>query len=213
MERFFLPLEFRGRALQSTCMRRLLLTASAALLGLAALSLAVPVSNAQTNAQKDSSQVIGKEVAPDVPDAIQVPAGEEVVLYTHATGSQIYTCQPAAGDRFTWTLKGPDAELHDRKDKVIGQHSAGPTWKLKDGSEVTGKAAAQVESLDTKSIPWLLVKVTSNAGKGALSEATTIQRVHTKGGKPPAEGCDAAHKDAETKSSYSADYYFYAPVK
>jgi len=154
-----------------------------------------------------------KEFPPDVPDAIQVPASEEVVLYAHATGSQVYTCAAAAGDRFSWTLKGPDAELHDRHDKVIGQHSAGPTWKLKDGSAVTGKGAAQVDSLDADSIPWLLVKVVSHDGKGQLSNVTTIQRVHTKGGKPPAEGCDASHRDAEYKSSYSADYFFFAPAK
>jgi len=154
-----------------------------------------------------------KEFAPDVPDTIQVPTGEEVVLYAHATGSQVYTCQAAAGDRFSWTLKGPDAELRDRHDKVIGQHSAGPTWKLKDGSAVTGKAAAQVNSLDADSIPWLLVKVVSHDGKGQLSNVTTIQRVHTKGGKPPAEGCDATHRDAEYKGSYSADYFFFAPGK
>ncbi len=148
-----------------------------------------------------------------MPDAIQAPSGEEVVLFVHASGSQVYTCQAGAADRFSWTLKGPEAELRDRNDKVIGQHSAGPTWKLKDGSEVTGKAAAQVDSLDADSIPWLLVRVASHSGKGLLSNVTTIQRIHTKGGKPPAEGCDASHKDAESKSSYSADYYFYAPAK
>ena len=154
-----------------------------------------------------------KDAPPDVPDAIQVPAGEEVVLYTHATGSQIYTCQAGAEGKFNWTLKAPDAELHDRKDKVIGHHSAGPSWKLTDSSEVTGKAAAHVDALDPGSTPWLLVKVVSHAGNGLLSSVTTIQRVHTRGGQPPAEGCDASHRDAETKSSYSADYYFYAPAK
>ena len=153
-----------------------------------------------------------KEPAPDVPDAIQVPAGLEVAVYAHASGSQIYTCQAADG-KFSWTLKAPDAELRDRQDKVIGQHSAGPSWKLKDGSEVTGKAAAHVDSLDADSIPWLLVNVVSHAGKGLLSDVTTIQRVHTHGGKAPAEGCAAAHVNAETKSSYTADYYFYAPAK
>jgi len=170
----------------------------------------ISLTTAQGNTQNDSPR---KESAPDVPDSIQVPAGEEVVLFVHASGSQIYACQAAAGDRFAWTLKGPEAELRDRNDKVIGQHSAGPTWKLKDGSEVSGKAAAQVDSLDADSIPWLLVKVANNSGKGALSKVTSIQRVHTKGGKPPAEGCDAAHRDAESKSSYTADYYFYAPGK
>ena len=163
-----------------------------------------------TTAQMDAP---AKESPPDVPDAIAVPAGLEPVLFAHAKGSQIYTCQPGADGKFAWTLKGPDAELKDRKDKVIGQHSAGPTWKVKDGSEVTGKAVAHVDALDPESIPWLLVNVTSHAGKGLLSDVTTIQRVHTHGGQPPAEGCDESHKDAETKSNYSADYYFYAPAK
>jgi hypothetical protein len=165
---------------------------------------------AQANAQKDAP---AKESPPDVPDSIGAPAGEEVVLLAHATGSQIYTCQAAADGKFAWTLKAPEADLHDRKDKVIGQHSAGPTWKLKDGSEVTGKAAAKVDSLDQASIPWVLLKVVSNSGKGELAHVTTIQRVRTHGGQPPADGCDAAHSGSETKSSYNADYYFYAPAK
>jgi hypothetical protein len=187
-------------------MRRLLL-ASALVIGLAVIIFGTSFTTAQT---KDAPV---KEVPPDVPDSIQAPAGEDVVLLAHATGSQIYTCQAAADGKFSWTLKAPDAELRDRQDKVIGQHSAGPSWKLKDGSEVTGKAAAHVDSLDADSIPWLLVNVVSHAGNGLLSSVTTIQRVHTHGGKAPAEGCDAAHLNAETKSSYTADYYFYAPAK
>jgi hypothetical protein len=161
------------------------------------------------NAQSASQN----EPAPDVPDAIQAAAGLEVVVYAHATGSQIYTCQAAADGKFSWTLKGPDADLHDRKDKVIGHHSAGPTWRLTDGSEVTGKAVAHVDSLDADSVPWLLVNVVSHAGNGLLSNVTTIQRVHTHGGQPPSEGCDVAHVNTETKSNYTADYYFYAPAK
>jgi len=187
-------------------MRRLLSNA-AAVGGIVVVILGASLASAQA---KDAPQ---KESQPDVPDAIQVPAGEDVVLLAHATGSQIYTCQAAADGKFSWTLKAPEAELHDRNDKVIGSHSAGPSWKLKDGSEVTGKAAARVDSLDGQSIPWLLVKVVGHAGNGQLNSVTSIQRVHTHGGQPPAEGCDAAHRDAETKSSYTADYYFYAPVK
>ncbi len=161
--------------------------------------------------QKDAPR---PESAPDVPDAIQVPAGLEPVLFVHAKGSQIYACTAGADGKFSWTLKAPDAELRDRNDKVIGQHSAGPSWKLKDGSEVTGKAAAHVDALDPNSIPWLLVNVVTNSGKGQLAKATVIQRVHTHGGKPLNEDvCDASHKDAESKSSYTADYYFFAPGK
>jgi hypothetical protein len=169
-----------------------------------------PQAKNQSGAQKEAPY---KEEPPDVPDTIAVPAGLEVVLYAHATGSQIYTCQPAADGKFAWALKAPDAELHDRKDKVIGTHFAGPTWKLKDGSEVTGKAAAKVDSLDGESVPWLLVNVVGHAGKGLLDSVTTIQRVHTHGGMPPGDVCDAAHVNTESKSSYTADYYFYAPAK
>src|SRR5882762_9733514 len=180
-------------------MKRFLASAAIALLGLVGF-LRLPLAHAQ------------KESAPDVPEAIQAPAGEEVVLFAHASGSQIYTCQAGAAGRFSWTLKAPEAELRDRNDKVIGQHSAGPTWKLKDGGGVSGKLAAEVDSLDADSIPWLLVKAENHSGKGLLASVTTIQRVHTHGGKPPAEGCDESHKDAETKRAYTADYYFYAPA-
>jgi len=171
---------------------------------------AVILAASLAHAQKEAP---AKEPPPDVPDAIAVPAGVDVVLWTHATGSQIYTCQAGADGKFSWTLKAPEAELHDRKDKVIGEHSVGPTWKLKDGSEVTGKAVAHVDALDPESIPWLLVNVVGHAGKpGLLSDVTTIQRVHTHGGAAPADGCDEAHKGTETKSAYSADYFFYGPA-
>ena len=153
------------------------------------------------------------ESAPDVPDAIVVPDGLTPVLFVRAAGSQIYTCQADSEGKYNWVLKAPDAELKDRKDKVIGQHTAGPTWKLKDGSDVTGKAIAHVDSLDSDSIPWLLLDVVSNSGKGALAKVTKIQRVHTHGGKPGNDPCDESHKGEETKSKYAADYYFYAPGK
>src|SRR5580700_487314 len=189
-------------------MRRVLHT-PATILALIVFAFAIPLGNAQSKEQKQAPY---KESPPDVPETIAVPAGLEVVLYAHATGSQIYTCQAAADGKFAWTLKAPDAELHDRKDKVIGSHSAGPTWKLKDGSEVTGKAAAKVDSLDGESIPWLLVNVVGHSGKGLLTSVTAIQRVHTHGGMPSGDVCDAAHVNTESKSSYTADYYFYAPA-
>jgi hypothetical protein len=165
------------------------------------LFLGVAVANAQ------------KISPPDVPDAIKARAGEEVVFVARATGSQIYTCRAGADGKFAWTLKAPDAELKDGDGKVIGSHFAGPAWKLTDGSEVTGKASAHVDSEDSSSIPWLLVDVVTHSGSGLLTNVNVIQRVQTHGGKPPAQGCDESHHDAETKSSYTADYYFYTPAK
>jgi hypothetical protein len=150
---------------------------------------------------------------PEVPDKIKAPAGEEVVLQAHASGSQIYVCKQGPEQKLGWILKAPEAELRDQQGAVIGRHYAGPTWKHNDGSEVTGKAAARVEP-DPDSIPWLLVTATGHAGTGVLSSVTSIQRIHTKGGQPPAAAeCNASKEGVETKSSYTADYYFYAPAK
>jgi len=173
------------------------------------LSLVVPTAVLVFATALATAQI--KDQPPRVPEAIQAPAGTEVVLLAHASGSQIYTCQAGTDGKFSWTLKAPQAELRDRNDQVIGEHAAGPSWKLKDGSAVTGKAAGHADSPDANSIPWLLVNVVSHSGKGLLDTVTTIQRVDTRGGKAPADGCDAAHRDSETKSSYTADYYFYAP--
>jgi Protein of unknown function (DUF3455) len=151
---------------------------------------------------------------PDVPDKIKAPAGEEVVLVAHATGSQIYVCQSGTDGKLAWTLKAPEAELHNQQGAIIGRHYAGPTWKDNDGSEITGKAAARVDSPDANSIPWLLVTVTARSGEGVLSRVTTIQRINTKSGQsPPASDCTSPRQNVEVKSAYTADYYFYAPPK
>jgi Protein of unknown function (DUF3455) len=150
---------------------------------------------------------------PDVPDKIRAPAGEEIVLHVQASGSQIYVCQAGTDGKLTWTLKAPEAELHDQQGAIVGRHYVGPTWKDKDGSEVTGKAVARVDSPDADSIPWLLVTATDHSGEGVLSRVTSIQRIHTKGGLPPAADCTASKQNLEAKSTYSADYYFYAPAK
>lgn len=149
-----------------------------------------------------------------VPEAIKVPAGEKLLLKAHATGFQIYTCKAGGDGAAQWELKAPDAELHDRKGAVIGHHFAGPTWKHKDGSEVTGKASAHVDSPDAGSIAWLLVGATGHTGEGVFAKVSSIQRINTKGGKPPAAAeCTAANNGAESKSPYSADYYFYSAAK
>jgi hypothetical protein len=162
-----------------------------------------------------AAQASGQGVSrPDVPDKIKAPAGEDVVLQVHASGSQLYVCQLGTDGKLAWTLKAPEAELRDQQGATIGRHYAGPTWKDNDGSEVTGKAVARVDSPDSDSIPWLLVTTTGHSGEGAFSRVTSIQRIHTKGGlPPPAADCNASKQNLEAKSSYTADYYFYGPAR
>jgi|SRR5271156_5332270 len=148
--------------------------------------------------------------AQEIPQQLQPPANEQLLVRVHAKGDQVYTCKADAAPP-AWTLKAPDAQLFDKDGKAFGRHFAGPSWEAADGSRVTGKAAANVPSPDADSIPWLLVNVVSHEGSGVLSRTTTIQRINTKGGKAPSSGCDASHAGQELRVPYSADYLFYAP--
>lgn len=151
--------------------------------------------------------------APNVPENLKAPPGEEVILLAHATGYQVYVCQTGADQKLAWVLKGPEADLHDANGAIIGSHFAGPTWKHNDGSEVKGKVVAKADAPEPDSIAWLLLNATGHSGSGIFSRVTTIQRVHTKAGQPPqASTCDASKQGTESKSPYSADYYFYAPA-
>jgi Protein of unknown function (DUF3455) len=184
---------------------KLLILLAATVLGFAALA------QAQTPAPPQSN----------IPASLQTPAGEKLILQAHATGWQIYTCGAGADGKPRWTLKAPDADLHDEKGAVIGHHAAGPSWKYKDGSQVIGKAIAHVDTpapdmkrMAAPSIPWLLVSAVGHSGDGLFARVTSIQRLHTEGGQPPPVAeCDLSKPSAEARSSYAADYYFYAPAK
>ena len=151
---------------------------------------------------------------PDVPVPIQAPAREKVILVGHATGVQIYVCQAGTNPAFAWTFKAPEADLTDASGKKIMQHFAGPTWKHIDGSEVVGRVVIKQDAPKPDAIPWLLLTATSHAGQGVLTPVTSIQRIHTDGGVAPnANTCDASKIGQESRSPYSADYYFYGPEK
>jgi Protein of unknown function (DUF3455) len=149
---------------------------------------------------------------PEVPESLKAPAGEQVILAAHATGVQIYVCQGGAEQKFGWVLKAPEAELANSTGKTIVHHFAGPTWKHVDGSEVKGKLVAKADAPRPDAIPWLLLGAVSHSGEGVLSRVTSIQRIHTEGGLAPgANSCDASSNGKESRSAYTADYYFYAP--
>ena len=48
--------------------------------------------------------------------------------------------------------------------------------------------------------PWLLLTATNHSGTGMLAGVSTIQRIHTKGGQPPATPrCTSSNLDATSK--------------
>jgi hypothetical protein len=157
-----------------------------------------------------SGVAIGGEI---VPDALKVPATQELSLEVQATGVQVYECKASKEEptRFEWVFKAPEAVLLDSAGKKIGRHYAGPTWESDDGSKVVGEVKAKDNGPDPNAIPWLLLTAKSKLGKGVFGETQSIQRVNTSGGKAPLEGCDESQLGKESRVAYKATYRFYAP--
>lgn len=144
------------------------------------------------------------------PDPVAASPGLVLRLALGADGVQIYRCaQEAAGAR--WLFQAPEALLFDGQNMQQGTHGAGPFWRLADGSLVRAAAAAQRPASHANAIPWLLLRVTTQEGQGALTGVTEIRRIDTFNGTAPAGGCDAAHFGREVRMRYSAVYEFYAP--
>ena len=148
-------------------------------------------------------------LAPVVPAALQVASPEKLSFSAKAQGVQIYQWLPKkdAPTQFEWAFKAPAADLFDAQGKKIGHHYAGPTWEATDGSKVVGAVKSRVDSKVPGAAPWLLVGAKTHAGTGIFSHVTSIQRLETSGGKPPATA--GAKPGEEVRVPYTATYYFY----
>jgi hypothetical protein len=145
---------------------------------------------------------------PDVPAAIQVPAGNKLFLVAYAVGTQNYTCNGAGA----WGPSVPAATLFDKHGHPIGIHFGGPTWQYQDGSSVLGQKIAGA-TVTPGAIDWLLLKALSTTpganGGDRLVGTTYIQRLTTNGGLAPAGACVTA---TAAHVPYTAVYYFYRAV-
>ena len=139
---------------------------------------------------------------PAVPAAIKVQAGNEVHFHGFARGVQIYTWNGAS-----WGSAVPEATLFDDDGNQVAIHFAGPTWESNNGSKVVGAVVPPTTTVDTNSIPWVLLRAVSTEGFGVLSDTTFIQRIHTAGGKAPTAPGTAVGQVA--RMPYTADYFFY----
>jgi hypothetical protein len=141
-------------------------------------------------------------------ELVDVPVGAVKFLEVTAKGVQIYTCI-AKDQNFAWVLQGPEADLFDTSGHKIGTHSAGPIWKLLDGSAVVGEKVAEAPAPEPQAIPWLLLRVKVLTGTGNLTNAAWIRRIHTHGGLTPTAGCDIAHAEQTKRVLYAANYQFF----
>jgi hypothetical protein len=130
-----------------------------------------------------------------LPDAVAAP-GEAIVLTMHAEGAQVYECKAGPDGKPAWAFREPIATLLV-DGKTVGRHYAGPSWEHKVAGSAPGATA--------NDIPWLKLEVVSRRGSGILSGATTVQRIHTQGGKLDG-ACD--QPGGFRSAPYSADYVF-----
>ena len=145
--------------------------------------------------------------------AVAPPAGSTLVLELFADGVQIYTRDSKDGGGYGWAFNAPDAKLFDKDGRQVGTHFSGPAWELDDGSGINGEVVAKADAPEAGAIQWLLLRVTSHQGSGALSAVSYIRRADTKGGVGPKAGCDAQHLSEQARMRYSATYQFYSAPK
>jgi hypothetical protein len=136
------------------------------------------------------------------------PPAKPPAIEAFAKGVQIYTCK-ASGDTYAWSLKAPDASLHDSKGKLIGKHFAGPSWQATDGSIVVGELLNASPSPTPGAVAWLVLRAKSHNGSGIMADVAYIVRMQTEGGVAPTGGCDASHVGTDVRVPYSAIYLFF----
>ena len=142
--------------------------------------------------------------SPEVPAPIAA-SGQTLVAIVHAEGAQVYECKADTAGKLAWQFREPIATLL-LNGKTVGQHYAGPTWEMADGSAITAKVAGKAPGATAQDIPLLKLEVVSRSGSGQLGSVATVQRLATKGGVAVG-ACGSA--GAFLSVPYSADYAFY----
>ena len=155
-----------------------------------------------------SSSGAQRPCPPQVPAALDPPAGVTLAAGVAASGVQVYVCSaPKPGEAPAWTLEGPHATL-SRGSEVVGIHFAGPTWQALDGSSVKGAKVASADAPVATAVPWLLLSG-APSGQGTFGQVTHVQRLETAGGKAPGGGCDASHIGQKVLVPYTSSYFMY----
>jgi hypothetical protein len=164
---------------------------------------------------------------PPVPPGLEVQGPSHAFLVGHALGTQNYECQPSPSGllgRVAWTLFTPEATLFNDESEQLITHFFSPnpdegntvraTWQdSADTSIVWARGIAQA-TVDKAAIPWVLLEAAGTAvgpnGGTTLADTTFVQRLNTRGGLPPATGCDTLNDVGHRAfMPYTADYFFY----
>lgn len=145
--------------------------------------------------------------------ALRVLPNEAPAFVLSADGVQVYQCQavPADTNAYAWFLVAPDATLSDGTGSVARLASPNHWNSLHDLSGVSA-VPLRMQAAGATNLPWELLHAVPDGSPGMFAGVTSIQRVNTRGGVPPAGGCDETHVGDQARVAFSADYYFYKPA-
>jgi hypothetical protein len=154
----------------------------------------------------------GPDARVTAPEKLRPGANEALTMIVSAKGVQVYECRAKKDQTgaYEWAFVAPQAELVDERGKGVGKHYAGPHWEAADGSKIVGTVRERSDAPTPDAIPWLLLAAKSVGAEGAFSRVTSIQRVNTRGGLAPGEGCSQATVGSSARVGYTADYYFFS---
>jgi len=189
--------------------------------------------------QARAARADGNITPPTLPPGMApVPAGNKLVLGTHAVGTQNYVCKPS-GAGVAYVLFTPEATLFGEDGGQVITHNFSPnpfepntdpkvvangtiraTWQYRDTSIVwaklhaTDRTGSGAVTVDQQAIAWLLLDGVGSqsgpTGGDKLKDTTFVQRLNTTGGLAPLTGCSSLTDLGNTAFvPYTADYFFY----
>jgi hypothetical protein len=151
-----------------------------------------------------------------IPEILNVPEGNRLVLQTYAQGVQVYEVKRSTIDpsTYAWVNVGPSANFYAKPDftNQLGIHFRGPGWQfikgLYKGEMVFGTKLKEVTP-DPSAIAWLLLKAVDSLSSPG-NKVTYIQRVCTAGGLPPSTPATEQNLGGQDSIPYTTTYLFYA---
>ncbi|HZZ92619.1 MAG TPA: DUF3455 domain-containing protein [Usitatibacter sp.] len=139
-------------------------------------------------------------------------ADEEPAFRLVENGVRVYECRQALTDpdRFHWAFVTPDATLNDpASGHDVATARAIDQWNsMIDLSSVSAVLRATQES-SPGDLPWAYMRAIPTSPDGMFAGVTSIQRVNTRGGAAPGNGCNADTAGSEARVPFTAEYYFY----
>jgi hypothetical protein len=165
-----------------------------------------------------SSHAIGKPgvlLCSPIPDSLNVPEGNKLLMQTFARGVQIYEVKRSTTNPnvFSWVNIAPFATLYAKPEFVdpVINHFTGPSWEFikgpHRGERVVGTKLQGV-TRDPTAIQWLLLKAVDSLSSPD-NKVTFVQRICTHGGIAPTTIADEAHLGQLDSIPYTASYLLY----